>query len=97
MPSSVTGRRISGSCTRPRASRTCSGDGVEVVPGPGDDGATVRVSLLLTTSGCPLKDRLTGDTTREVGALPGVARVAVPDEAGLHRLSAVLTRMDADG
>jgi histidinol-phosphate/aromatic aminotransferase/cobyric acid decarboxylase-like protein len=29
--------------------------------------------------------------------LPGVARVAVPDEAGLHRLSAALTRMDADG
>ncbi|WP_122261806.1 aminotransferase class I/II-fold pyridoxal phosphate-dependent enzyme [Ornithinimicrobium cerasi] len=29
--------------------------------------------------------------------LPGVARVAVPDEAGLHRLATALTRMDADG
>ncbi|ROP43935.1 Mrp/NBP35 family ATP-binding protein [Pseudokineococcus lusitanus] len=67
---------------------------VEVVPGAPGGGATVRVGLLLTTSGCPLKDRLTEDTTREVGALAGVDRVEVDlgvmDDAGRAALKDVL-------
>jgi ATP-binding protein involved in chromosome partitioning len=37
----------------------------------------VTVGLDLTTAGCPLKDTLTRDVTAAVGALDGVARVAV--------------------
>ena len=41
-----------------------------------DDGA-VRVGLLLTVAGCPLKDRLRADITRAVQAVPGVTGVEV--------------------
>src|SRR3954447_17664774 len=40
------------------------------------DGAVV-VGALLTTQGCPLRDLITADVTREVGAVPGVTRVSV--------------------
>jgi ATP-binding protein involved in chromosome partitioning len=42
----------------------------------GPDG-TVTVGILLTVSGCPLKDRITADTTTAVSALPGVRAVRV--------------------
>jgi len=45
-------------------------DSVEV----GDDG-TVRVTVLLTVAGCPLKDTITRDVTAAVGALDGVSDV----------------------
>ncbi len=41
------------------------------------DGAQVRVRVLLTVSGCPMKDRLTRDVTAAVGALEGVQDVQV--------------------
>jgi ATP-binding protein involved in chromosome partitioning len=39
--------------------------------------ATVAVTILLTVSGCPMKDTLTRDVTRAVGRVPGVAGVRV--------------------
>ncbi|MEU7618080.1 P-loop NTPase [Micromonospora rifamycinica] len=42
----------------------------------GEDGV-VRVGLLLTVAGCPLKDKLRGDITAAVGAVPGVAGVEI--------------------
>ncbi|WNM32552.1 Mrp/NBP35 family ATP-binding protein [Streptomyces sp. Li-HN-5-11] len=42
----------------------------------GPDG-TVTVGIWLTVSGCPLKDRITTDTTAAVSALPGVRTVRV--------------------
>ncbi|WP_329018797.1 Mrp/NBP35 family ATP-binding protein [Micromonospora rifamycinica] len=42
----------------------------------GADGV-VRVGLLLTVAGCPLKDKLRGDITAAVGAVPGVAGVEI--------------------
>ena len=48
---------------------------VELTDGP--DGTHVVVGLDLTTAGCPLKDTLTRDTTKVVGALEGVASVEV--------------------
>ncbi|GAB3679064.1 Mrp/NBP35 family ATP-binding protein [Angustibacter aerolatus] len=47
-------------------------DDVRVDPAGGVD-----VRLLLTVAGCPMKDTLTRDVTREVGALPGVTGVRV--------------------
>jgi ATP-binding protein involved in chromosome partitioning len=41
------------------------------------DGGAVRVELLLTVVGCPLKDKLRSDITAAVGAVPGVTTVAV--------------------
>ncbi|HTW18657.1 MAG TPA: Mrp/NBP35 family ATP-binding protein [Mycobacteriales bacterium] len=41
-----------------------------------DDG-TVDVKVLLTTPGCPLRDRITADVTAAVGALDGVTSVRV--------------------
>lgn len=41
-----------------------------------DDGA-VTIGLNLTVAGCPLKDTLTADTQREVGAVAGVTSVKV--------------------
>lgn len=41
------------------------------------DGSTVKVHILLTTAGCPLRDRITGDVTTAVGAVAGVERVEV--------------------
>jgi ATP-binding protein involved in chromosome partitioning len=41
-----------------------------------DDGI-VRVDLLLTVAGCPLKDKLRADITAAVGAVPGVREVVV--------------------
>jgi ATP-binding protein involved in chromosome partitioning len=38
---------------------------------------TVRVGLLLTVAGCPLKDKLRTDITAAVGAVPGVAGVEI--------------------
>ncbi len=48
---------------------------VDVVEGPA--GAAVTVGIDLTTSGCPLRDTITKDTTAAVGAVEGVASVAV--------------------
>jgi ATP-binding protein involved in chromosome partitioning len=48
-------------------------DSVDVRP----DG-TVRVHVLLTTAGCPLKDKINADVTAAVGGLPGVTAVQVP-------------------
>jgi ATP-binding protein involved in chromosome partitioning len=42
-----------------------------------DDG-TVRVHVLITIEGCPLKDRITQDVTAAVMPLEGVERVEVP-------------------
>jgi ATP-binding protein involved in chromosome partitioning len=42
-----------------------------------DDG-TVRVHVLITIEGCPLKDRITQDVTAAVSPLEGVERVEVP-------------------
>ncbi|MGK2348959.1 Mrp/NBP35 family ATP-binding protein [Actinomyces sp. W5033] len=42
----------------------------------GADGV-VTVGVLLTVAGCPLRDTITADTEREVGALPGVTGVRV--------------------
>ncbi|MFJ8689271.1 P-loop NTPase [Micromonospora wenchangensis] len=42
----------------------------------GEDGV-VRVGLLLTVAGCPLKDKLRGDITAAVGAVPGVSGVEI--------------------
>jgi ATP-binding protein involved in chromosome partitioning len=42
----------------------------------GPDGA-VRVELLLTVAGCPLRDKLRSDITEAVGRVPGVARVEI--------------------
>jgi ATP-binding protein involved in chromosome partitioning len=39
--------------------------------------ATVAVTVLLTVSGCPMKDTLTRDVTRAVGSVAGVAGVRV--------------------
>jgi ATP-binding protein involved in chromosome partitioning len=42
----------------------------------GDDGV-VRVELLLTVAGCPLKDKLRSDITAAVAAVPGVTGVEI--------------------
>ncbi|MFI6130330.1 P-loop NTPase [Micromonospora sp. NPDC051141] len=42
-----------------------------------DDDGVVRVELLLTVAGCPLKDKLRTDITAAVGAVPGVSRVEI--------------------
>ncbi|MDY3679719.1 MAG: P-loop NTPase [Actinomyces urogenitalis] len=41
------------------------------------DAGVVTVSVLLTVAGCPLKDTITADTRKEVGALEGVTDVRV--------------------
>jgi ATP-binding protein involved in chromosome partitioning len=41
------------------------------------DGGSVRVDLLLTVAGCPLKDKLRADITAAVGAVEGVTGVTV--------------------
>jgi ATP-binding protein involved in chromosome partitioning len=41
------------------------------------DGGLVRVHVLITIEGCPLKDRITGDVTAAVQPLEGVERVDV--------------------
>jgi ATP-binding protein involved in chromosome partitioning len=41
------------------------------------DGGVVRVHVLLTIEGCPLKDRITNDVTAAVAPLEGVERVDV--------------------
>ncbi len=41
------------------------------------DGGSVRVTVLLTIDGCPLRDRITHDVTEAVRPLPGVDRVDV--------------------
>jgi ATP-binding protein involved in chromosome partitioning len=40
-------------------------------------GGDVHVTVLLTVAGCPMKDRLTKDTTAAVAAVPGVTGVRV--------------------
>lgn len=45
--------------------------GVEV------DGSSVRVTMTLTTPGCPLHDTITDDARRRVGALAGIDTVEV--------------------
>lgn len=47
-------------------------DGVEIGPE-----GTVGVTILLTVSGCPMRETLTRDVTRAVEAVEGVTRVAV--------------------
>ncbi|GAB7049878.1 Mrp/NBP35 family ATP-binding protein [Catenuloplanes indicus] len=42
-----------------------------------DGSGQVRVGILLTVSGCPLRDKLTSDITTAVGAVPGVTSVAI--------------------
>ncbi|WP_327652714.1 Mrp/NBP35 family ATP-binding protein [Micromonospora aurantiaca] len=42
----------------------------------GEDGV-VRVELLLTVAGCPLKDKLRSDISAAVGAVPGVSGVEI--------------------
>ncbi len=39
------------------------------------DGGTVRFTLVLTTSACPLKDQIEGDCRNAVGAIPGVTDI----------------------
>jgi ATP-binding protein involved in chromosome partitioning len=41
------------------------------------DGGTVRVYVLLTIAGCPLKDRINNDVTQALRGLPGVERIDV--------------------
>src|SRR5881409_3145002 len=41
------------------------------------DGGTVRVYVLLTIAGCPLKDRINNDVTQALKGLPGVERIDV--------------------
>jgi ATP-binding protein involved in chromosome partitioning len=41
------------------------------------DGGLVTVTVLLTTAGCPLRDRITKDVTAAVSRVDGVERVAV--------------------
>jgi ATP-binding protein involved in chromosome partitioning len=41
------------------------------------DGGLVRVHVLLTIEGCPLRDRITGDVTAAVAPIGGVERVEV--------------------
>jgi ATP-binding protein involved in chromosome partitioning len=41
------------------------------------DGGTVRVYVLLTIAGCPLKDRINHDVTEALKGLPGVERIDV--------------------
>ncbi len=41
------------------------------------EGGEVTVRVLLTVAGCPMKDTITRDVTKEVGALPGVSGVHV--------------------
>src|SRR5690349_20001797 len=57
-----------------------------------DEAGRVAVTILLTGSGCPMKDTLTKDTTAALAAVPGVTGVSVTlgvmsDEqrAGLHQ------------
>jgi ATP-binding protein involved in chromosome partitioning len=42
------------------------------------DGGVVRVHVLITIEGCPLKERIEHDVTQAVAPLPGVERVEVP-------------------
>ncbi len=42
-----------------------------------DDAGRVAVTILLTVSGCPMKDTLTRETTNALMAVPGVSSVAV--------------------
>jgi ATP-binding protein involved in chromosome partitioning len=42
-----------------------------------DADGTVVVSIYLTVAGCPLRDKITADTTAAVGAVPGVSGVRV--------------------
>jgi metal-sulfur cluster biosynthetic enzyme len=42
------------------------------------DGGVVRVHVLITIEGCPLKERIEHDVTRAVAPLSGVERVEVP-------------------
>src|SRR3982750_129136 len=40
-------------------------------------GSGVRVELLLTVAGCPLRDKLTHDITAAVTAIPGISTVEI--------------------
>lgn len=42
-----------------------------------DTDGVVRVELLLTVAGCPLKDKLRNDITAAVGAVPGITSVVI--------------------
>ena len=44
------------------------------------DGGTVRITLALTTAGCPLKDSFQEQVARHVGAVPGVESVELSFE-----------------
>jgi len=47
------------------------------------EGGTVRVHVLITIEGCPLKDRIESDVTKALSTVPGVDRV----EVGLSPMS----------
>ena len=47
------------------------------------EGGTVRVHVLITIEGCPLKDRIESDVTKALAPVPGVDRV----EVGLSPMS----------
>ncbi|MET0423327.1 MAG: P-loop NTPase, partial [Actinoplanes sp.] len=40
-------------------------------------GGTVKVELLLTVAGCPLRDKLTNDITAAVTSIPGITSVSI--------------------
>src|SRR4051812_9562458 len=40
-------------------------------------GGTVKVELLLTVAGCPLRDKLTNDITAAVTTIPGITAVSI--------------------
>src|ERR687893_77355 len=42
-----------------------------------DEAGAVKVELLLTVAGCPLRDKLRTDITAAVGAVPGVTAVEI--------------------
>src|SRR5438445_522612 len=41
------------------------------------EAGTVRVHVLITIEGCPLKDRINSDVTKALSTVPGVERVEV--------------------
>ena len=50
---------------------------VGMLKGIAIEGGTVRVHVLLTIAGCPMRDRINDDVTTAVAPLPGVDRVEV--------------------
>ena len=55
------------------------------------EGGHVRVDVLITIEGCPLKDRITQDVTAAVQPLEGVERVEVPPHTDEPRSARTVT------